>query len=79
MHKMGYRKGEGLGKDKQGIVEPLSFKVSPPGVALDFINADPVMARIEERLQRSAQQRQPKRTGDRLFAAINRTLAWTYT
>ncbi|CAM9494594.1 unnamed protein product [Discosporangium mesarthrocarpum] len=40
---MGYRRGEGLGKDKQGMSKPIPLQVLPPGRALDHIR-DPAGA-----------------------------------
>ncbi|CAN0477650.1 unnamed protein product, partial [Phaeothamnion confervicola] len=37
MARMGYRRGEGLGKEKQGMSRPVAIRVLPPGRSLDFI------------------------------------------
>ncbi|CAG8545604.1 2102_t:CDS:2 [Diversispora eburnea] len=38
MKKMGYKMGEGLGKNNEGIVNPIEVKIFSQGVSLDYIN-----------------------------------------
>ncbi|RHZ50552.1 hypothetical protein Glove_495g28 [Diversispora epigaea] len=38
MKKMGYKMGEGLGKNSEGIVKPIEVKIFSQGVSLDYIN-----------------------------------------
>ncbi|CAM9532579.1 unnamed protein product [Hapterophycus canaliculatus] len=40
MNRMGYRRGEGLGKEKQGISRPVPIRVLPERCALDHLKAD---------------------------------------
>ncbi|CAN0153161.1 unnamed protein product, partial [Ectocarpus fasciculatus] len=40
MNRMGYRRGEGLGKDKQGISRPVPIRVLPERRALDHLRVD---------------------------------------
>ncbi|CAM9670419.1 unnamed protein product [Scytosiphon promiscuus] len=40
MNRMGYRRGEGLGKEKQGISRPVPIRILPERCGLDHLRAD---------------------------------------
>eukprot|EP00898_Chlorokybus_atmophyticus_P008529 jgi/Chlat1/8678/Chrsp88S08061 len=61
MAAMGYVSGEGLGRERQGIVAPLTVTVLPPKRSLDFVHASNAAAKTSKRKKRRGGERSRKK------------------
>lgn len=78
LQKFGYELGKGLGKNGEGIIEPVQAKIYIPGKSLDFnMNAversqrDTVEAKCKRDSAREERRKSKATTSDNVFSIIN--------